>query len=232
MATGDIPKKIVIDGRLQFGKQFLKEAKSQLGILKHQMDYRSLKVGERVVKFNDDVHFICNVTHNQQTVTIITDPWTERVVEDPYYTCPKTEHLAYGFIDKLNGMIFNGDGDPVTFPPFMYQMRGSSWDVFICESGYPNYKYSYWESCKPFCFFVHDHIDDDDLGWVYDCRSSLARNRTGDSYEGGDGHPIIAYAVRNAEGIIVDYRITNIKPSGFSKWQRTLKYTTYKALRY
>lgn len=231
MAIGDIPRKIVIDGRLQFGKQFIKEATNQLSILEHQMSYRSLAIGERTVKFNDDVHFICNVTHKQRTIVIITDPWTRKRIPQPYRECPKTHDLAFGFIDKLHGMVFNLDGDPVVFPAQMYTSRSPTWDIFVCEGTSPYMRYSYWQSCKPFCFFVHDHSDDEDLGWVYD--AGAANNPVPvDEPKIMGGRPILARPLRNEEGVIFDYRVTNIIPEGFRTWEYFQKYTTSKVLRY
>ncbi len=217
-----IPRKIVIDGRLQFGKQFIKQAKSQLGILEKQMSYRDLTIGRRRVKFNEDVHFICDISHKQQTVIIVTDPWLERVRELPHRECPKTDDLAFAYIDKLSGMSFNQEGDVVAYPGAMYWDQAISWDIWVCESFGTNYRYSYWEQCKPFCYYVHDHVDDPDLDWIFDARAALT----------GDGREVLVRPVRNEEGIITTYRVTNIIPEGFEKWETILEYETYKVLRY
>ncbi len=217
-----IPKKVVIDGRLQFGKQFIKQAKSQLGILKDQMSYRNLTIGRRWVKFNDDVHFICDISHKQETVIIITDPWLQRVLETPYRVCPKTKDLALAFIDKLHGMSFNQEGEVVAYPGAMYWDQDISWDIWVCEGFGTSYRYSYWEECKPFCYYVHDHVDDIDLGWQYDARAALT----------GLGRAVLARPVRDEEGTITTYRVTNIIPEGFQQWETFLEYETYRVARY
>jgi len=241
MAIGDVPRKIVIDGRIQFGKQFIKEASNQLGILKHNMSYRELRVGERRVKFNDNVHFICNVNHHQETIQIITDPWLPIEKVTPYLVCPKTNDMAYGYIDSLAGMEFNKDGNPYVYPSQFYTSRSPTWNIWVCEGigdgetgedATGRFKYSFWTTCKPFCFFVFDHKDDADWGWIYDCRQSLTEARKNPKFEDVNGHPILARPVRNENGIIFDYRVMNIIPENFQKWQTFQKSVTSRALRY
>jgi len=65
-----IPPRVTFTGDIFAGKRFIKEAKTQLGLLHDQMAYRNLAIGRRHVNLYPGVYVDAQITFSQESVNI------------------------------------------------------------------------------------------------------------------------------------------------------------------